>query len=129
MRTLTYTVAGKTWHLLLNAAAVFNAYDKFGSEGSLLDHLDGNDKETFEATCWFLNELATQGELLRRYQGHDPGKFPTEQMFRAVLGPFDVPAAKAAVRQAIAFGFFREEDRDKPIDLGLAELEKKTARS
>ena len=116
----------ETWHLCLNGAALFNAYEKFGDKTPLVEHLEGSNKAAFQATCWFLAELATQGELVRRYLGHDHGQFPTEQMFRAVLAPFEVAKAKEAVRKAMLLGFCREEKDDSPIDLGLAELQKKT---
>ena len=127
MRTLEFIAAGKTWHLCLNGAALFNAYDKFGQEKSLVEHVTGSDKASFLATCWFLAELATQGELVRRYQGHDHGPIPTEQTFRVGLSPLEIPAAKQAVQRAMLMGFMRDELEDGPVDLGLAELQKKTA--
>ena len=126
MKTHEFTIADQTWHLCLNGTALLNAYEKFGDKESLISHLEGTSKASFEATCCFLAELATQGELVRRYQGHNHGKIPTEQMFRVILAPLDIAPAKNAVRVALALGFRREVDDGQPVDLGLLELEKKT---
>lgn len=128
MKTLEYRLGGEIYHLCLNGAALFDSYDKFGEEGSLIDHIQGRGKPAFDATCWLLAKLAEQGELVRRYQGHAKQPIPTQERFAALLRPRDVPAAKAAIIQAAALGFAREEDGgEDEVDLGLAELEKKTA--
>lgn len=69
MRTVPVTLGGVTYHLLLNGAALFDLYDRFGDTGSLTDHLQGAGREAFENTCFFLAKLAEQGELWRRYLG------------------------------------------------------------
>lgn len=128
MKTLEYTVAGTTWHLCLNGAALFDAYEKFGDKAPISSHIEENDKAAFLATCWLLYKLAEQGELVRRYLGFTPAKFPTEHTFRALLRPMDVVEAKKTIREALHLGFLREEpDEDKAVDLGLLELQKKTA--
>ena len=127
MKTFPYTLNGNTWHLCLNGAALFDIYEKYGDKGFVTDHIAGNDKNAFQATCWMLAKLAEQGELVRRYQGFDHGSFPTEQMFRATLAPLDVADAKFAIKEAVRLGFLREEaEEDQAVDLGLLELEKKT---
>lgn len=127
MKTLEYSLNGQTYHLCLNGAALFDIYDKFGSKGFITDHIKGNGKKSFSATCWMLSKLAEQGELVRRYQGYEHGKFPSEQMLQTMLRPSDVVAAKRAIRCAVALGFAREEtSEEKEVDLGLVELQKKT---
>ena len=128
MKTLEYTLNGQTYHLCLNGAALFDIYEKYGSKGFVTDHIKGTGKKSFSATCWMLAKLAEQGELVRRYQGHDRGEIPTEQMLQVMLRPSDVAAAKVAIRYAVVLGFAREEeDEDQEIDMGLIELQKKTA--
>ena len=128
MRTLEFEWQGQTLHLCLNGAALFDIYDKFGTKGSITDHINGTGKKSFSATCWMLAKLAEQGELVRRYQGHDRGEIPTEQMLQVMLRPSDVAAAKVAIRYAVVLGFKRDEDpEDQEIDVGLLELQKKTA--
>ena len=126
MKTLRYEHNGQTYHLCLNGAALFDVYEKFGTKGFVTDHIQGSDRKAFDATCWMLAKLAEQGEMVRRYQGHDHGKFPAEQMFRATLRPVDVVSARQAIGAAVALGFRREvEDEEDEVDLGLLELQKK----
>lgn len=126
MKTLEYPFHGEVYHLCLNGAALFDIYDKFGTKGFITDHIRGTGRKAFSATCWMLAKLAEQGEIVRRYQGYPHGKFPTEQMFAALLTPAEATLARRAIAEAVALGFAREVEEDG-IDLGLAELEKKTA--
>lgn len=125
MKSVDYTFNGQTYPLCLNGAALFAIYDKYGTKGSVLDHVKGTDNKGFEATCFYLHKLAEQGELVRRWEGHKPRKIPAQGMFAALLTPHDVPEAKDAIRAAIALGFEREHDERESIDMGLAELQKK----
>ena len=126
MRTVPVTLGGVTYHLLLNGAALFDLYDRFGDTGSLADHLQGGGRKAFENTCFFLERLAEQGELWRRYLGHGP--LPRAGQFWVSLSPMEAAAAKGAVMEALAAGFAREE-AEKPgmVDKGLLALQKKTA--
>lgn len=126
MKTVEYKLNGQTYHLCLNGSALFDIYEKYGSKGFVTDHIKGGDKKSFSATCWILAKLAEQGELVRRHQGFDHGKFPTELMFRAMLGPLDVLDANHAIGLAVALGFRRETGEDEEVDLGLVEIQKKT---
>lgn len=127
MRIIPYQQGGQTWYLLLNGAALFDIYEKFGSKGFVLDHIKGNGKKSFGPTCWMLAKLAEQGELLRRYQGYDKGLIPSEERFRLCLSPLDVLQAKEAIALTVQEGFRREEEEEhREVDKGLLELEKKT---
>lgn len=127
MRTVEFPFQGNVYYLCLNGAALFEIYEHFGTKGSVLDHIRGNGKKPFLAVCWMLSKLAEQGELVRRFQGYDHGTFPTEQMFRTMLAPLDVPRAKSAISEAYRLGFQQEEAPEKKrVDLGLLELQKKT---
>jgi len=111
----------------MNGAALFDIYEKFGSKGSVVDLIRGNGKKSFQHTCWMLAKFAEQGELVRRYQGFDHGKFPSAEYFQTMLRPLDVVQAKDTLERTIRLGFSREEEREaEEIDLGLQELEKKT---
>lgn len=129
MKLTHITIDGREYPLCLNAAALFDLYARFGDKGSLLDHIEGSDRKAFYNTCGMLAKLAEQGELVRRYQGFIPGDIPTENQLRLVMGPLDVINAKAAIRRAVAVGFGREirEEQEERVDLGLLELQKKTA--
>ena len=125
-RTVPFRQGGQTWHLLMNGAALFDIYEKFGSKGFVLDHIRGAGRETLEPTCWLLAKLAEQGELLRRYQGYDKGPIPDPERFQLCLSPLDVLRAKRTITMAVQEGFRRDEDESKSVDKGLLELEKKT---
>lgn len=129
MKTLKYEVGGRTFFLCMNGTAVFDFYEKFGTEGNLLDPIEDTNKASFENLCWMLTKLAEQGELVRRYQGHDRTPMTGADWFRTMLKPMDVPVAKLAIQQAVRLGFSREVegDEEEEIDLGLMEIEKKTA--
>lgn len=128
MKPYDAKLCGQSLCLLLNAQALFDLYDRFGADKFLTDHIEGTDKASFEATCAILSKLAEQGELWRRWQGLDRRPVLTEGWFRAHLAPFDVADAKEAIVQAVRLGFEREERADEPdMDLGLMELQKKTA--
>lgn len=123
MKWLEFKAAGNTWYLCLNGAALIDAYEHFGEEKPLLDHIAGTGKKAYDATCWLLAKLAEQGELVRRYQGFDAGKFPSEMRFKTLLSPRDIPLAKTAIRQAVALGFRMSQEPEDGVDLGLQELE------
>lgn len=130
MKTFPYELDGHKFYLCLNGQALFDAYEKFGYEGFLTKHIEGKDKQSFENTCWLLAKLAEQGELVRRWQGLDRGPIVPVEYFRAHLRPLDVAGAKDAIREALSLGFSREEEREKRVrDLGLEELQKKTAKA
>lgn len=127
MKTVEFKLDGKTYHLLLNAAALFDCYDHFGDKGSLLDHITGTTAEAFDNTCWMLVKLAQQGEIFRRFQGLDKQPMLTVDQAQALLSPLDLIAARAAIREAYAFGFERKvKGEEDEVDLGLVELQKKT---
>ena len=124
MKTIPYELNGHTFYLCLNGQALFDAYDKFGYEGFLTKHIEGKDKQSFENTCWLLAKFAEQGELVRRWQGHDRGPIVPTEYFRANLTPHDVNRAKEALLEAVAAGFAREE-REKGTRDYYAELAQK----
>lgn len=127
MKTVEFQLDGQVYHLILNGAALFDAYDEFGTKGDLLDLVTGTSRESFDHTCWMLVKLAQQGEAVRRFQGEDPMPMLTPMQAQRLLGPVDVVRARAAIRAAFAQGFEREApDEEEEIDLGLAELQKKT---
>lgn len=129
MRTVPVSLGGVTYHLLLNGAALFDLYDRFGDRGSLADHLQGSGRDAFENTCFFLEKLAEQGELWRRYQGYDHGPLPEAEAFRVGLTPMEAVLARKAVVEALTAGFAQEET-EKPgtVDKGLLALQKKRRR-
>lgn len=127
MKTVEFELNGRTHHLILNGAALFDAYDKFGDKGDLLDHMTGTSRESFDNTVWMLVKLAQQGEAVRRWEGEEPQPMLTVEEAARTLRPVDTVRARTAIRQAYRLGFAREEtDEEREIDLYLAEFQKKT---
>ena len=128
MKTVEFTLCGQTYSLILNGAALFDAYDLFGDKGDLLERVGGTSRESFDNTVWLLVKLAQQGEAVRRLQGEEPRPMLTAEQAARLMSPVDVVRARAAIRAAFAIGFEREApDEEQEIDMGLAELQKKTA--
>lgn len=127
MKTVDYEWNGQTLHLLLNGAALFDAYDKFGTDAELLDIITGSSKKSFLATCWLTYKLAEQGELARRVEGFDREKIPSALRLTALMTPMDVARARRAIGRAVRIGFEMEHvEEPEVVDLGLRELQKKT---
>ena len=127
MKLVEFQLEGRTHHLLLTGAALFEAYDRFGDTGDLLEKVIGTDTKSFENTVWMLVNLAKHGEAYRRHMGEDALPMLSVDAAQRTMGPKDVVRARAAIRQALAIGFEREEvSEEQEIDLGLLELQKKT---
>lgn len=123
------------YELVYNAAAHFAAIQKY--PGNLPDaeaeHPDGladaimrSGLPGFEATCWALELLSTQGELIRRDMGYDPGETIREAWALLHLSPFDALEAKRRIMQAVSRGLRAHGDENEEVDEVLAELQKKT---
>ena len=127
MKTVEFELAGRTYHLMLNGAALFDAYDRFGDKGDLLDRIVGADRASFDNTVWLLVKLCQQGEVWNRHNGADPQPMLSAEAAAVLMGPMDVIRARAAIRAAYAAGFERDNpSEEEEIDVGLLELQKKT---
>lgn len=129
MRKTEWKLKGHTFTLCLNAAALTDIYDRFGTEKEIPDLYRGSDKASFDALCWLLWKLSEQGELVRRWEGLDRRPIVPESYFRANMAPFDALDAKRALGAAYEQAFRRERDEDgeeEEVDLILQELQKKT---
>lgn len=127
MRKIEWKFRGHTFYLCLNAAALTEVYARYGEDKSFPELYAGTGRAEFSATCVLLALLAEQGELVRRYEGHDRGPILGADYFRAQLTPRDLAGAKRALGTAYDAAFRREtEDEDEEVDLVLLELQKKT---
>lgn len=127
MKTVEFELNGRTLHLLMNANALFACWDRFGDKGDLMAEIAGTDGESWDNTVWMLVKLAQQGEAWRRYMGEEPVKLLTAEEAQRTMLPPDAIRARAAIREAYALCFRREEDQEeKEVDLFLAEYQKKT---
>ena len=86
-------------------------------------------QEGFDALCWAVAELATQGELLRRHMGYEPRELLTAEKVRRELAPHQVTQAISFVMAAVIHGIHEPSDADDEVDEVLEELQKKTGRN
>ncbi len=111
------------YHFTYNAAAHFAAMDKYPD--GLIEAITKTGTEGFEALCWALEELSTQGELVRRDMGYDKGPIIKAEQAKTNLLPYEIMGAKQVVLDAIVRGINVPEET-KVIDEVLMEIQKKT---
>lgn len=128
MRRTEWKFKGHSFALCLNAAALTDIYTRFGTEKEVPELIEGTDRASFEATVFILWKLCEQGELVRRYEGHDRAPILGADYFRATLSPRDLVGAKRAIRAAVAEAFRLEtgDGEEKEVDEILMEIQKKT---
>lgn len=127
MKAAKITVGGVSYFLVLDGEGMFQIRDDFGSTKLLLEAVEPDTREAFEATCSAAALLAERGELIRRRLGYEPGKIPERDDFLLLVRPFEVVDLKNAVIKAITLGYGREvatEDGGE-YDEGLEELNQK----
>ena len=128
MKTVEFIWDGKPLYLMLNGTALFDILDQYGSRAEILELIEGNDKKSYLNTCWILSKLAEQGELARRFLGHDHATYPTPERLAALMMPLEVPKARRAITRAVQLGFGMQhpaDDEQDYVDIGLMELQKK----
>lgn len=111
------------YSFVFNASAYFDALDKY-PDGFIEPLLKGG-RDSFDAICWFLQELSTQGELIRRHYGMDKHQILLEETARAMLKPRDIVQARDIILNAITKGMNTDNDEEE-VDEVLLELQKKT---
>ena len=124
MKTTEFEFGGITYHLAFNSAAMFDCFDRFGSE-DIMGAVTSMTVQGFKNLCWLLQEMSEQGELLRHYFGYDVGKTIDAQELELLLTPETVTLAHGKVLEALTDGFSRTERDKESTDPWLAELEQK----
>ena len=127
MKAAKITVGEDSYFLVLDGEAMFQIRDDFGGTKLLLEAVEPDTREAFEATCAAAALLAERGELIRRRLGYEPGKIPERDDFRLLVRPFEVVDLKNAVIRAITLGYGREVEAEDggEYDEGLEELNQK----
>lgn len=116
------TFKGKTYYLLYNGAAMFELQDMENIYKSLTSD--------FEAFCRIATTLSEQGELLRRYEGYDPGETLKADELRVTVLPYEMVELQQAAAKAILAGMKREvEEEKKERDLSLEKYKKKPGKT
>lgn len=127
MEAVKLTVAGTTYSLVLDGEAMFQIRDAFGGTKLLLEQLEQDTREGFQAACAAAAIMAEQGELVRRRLGYEPGGIPDTDTFALLVRPYEIVALKNAVIQAVTLGYGREvkAPESDEYDEGLEELRQK----
>jgi hypothetical protein len=128
MKHIDFEFNGHTYALSFTAEALFTVYDKFGQTSNILETTKVLDPtlEGWKNCCWLAALMASQGELQRRHQGHDPQRMVTMEELRTGFMAADSIRLRQAVRDALEQGFRREipgPDEDQEVNLVLLERE------
>ena len=116
----------KEYYLLFNANIHFAIEDKYENK-SVTDILNEKGQLGLYNICWLLEKLNTQAELLRAYEGYEKNQTLKSGELILMLKPFEIIEAKKAIMEAVIEGYKQDEESNEEIDLGLLELQKKTA--
>lgn len=127
MKAAKFTVGETAYFLVLDGEAMFQIRDDYGSTRLLLETIEADTREAFEAACAAAALMAERGELIRRRLGYEPGKIPERDDFRLLVRPFEIVDLKNAVIRAIELGYGREvtSAESAEYDEGLEELNQK----
>lgn len=121
-----YTHGGREYWLVCTADAYFDIAETYG--GDFGEKLLAGGRDGYETALGCLCILAREGELCRRYMGYTAEGFPEMEELRRIILPGDIGKVKTAVLDAVSAGLRMEgtEEETGPVDIGLAEFEKKT---
>lgn len=135
MKHIDFELNGDVYALSFTTEALFTVYDKFGYTSDVLVTTKALEPsvEGWKNCCWLAALMASQGELQRRYLGHEPRKMITMEDLRLSVMPADAIRLRQAVRDAMEQGFQRDiPDQDSVEEVNLVlmereETEKKSA--
>ena len=121
-----YKHGGKEYWLVYTADAYFEIKERYGTDP--FERLRADDRSGWDCAIGCLLILAREGELCRRYMGYDPLPMLDEETIRRTVLPDGVINIKDAVVKAIFAGMriANGKKEEGPVDVGLAEFEKKT---
>lgn len=125
-KMIPVVIAGRERLLNYSIEVMFDVNEKFGSVNTLLDLMQQNTRDGFEATKWLVLRMANDGELCRRAEGYDAVPMLTNDDIPTRIRPIDFAELVAAATDAVRLGYQREnQDEDQEIDIGLEELNAK----
>ena len=83
---------------------MFQIRDTFGGTKLLLEQLEQDTREGFDAACTAAAFMAERGELIRRRLGYAPGEIPDADTFRLLVPTYEIVDLKNAVIKAVTLG-------------------------
>ena len=130
MKHIDFELNGDVYALSFTTEALFTVYDKFGYTSDVLGTTKALEPsvEGWKNCCWLAALMASQGELQRRYLGHEPRKMITMEDLRLSVMPADAIRLRQAVRDAMEQGFQRDiPDQDPVEEVNLVLMEREEA--
>lgn len=106
-----------------SAAAHLAASEKYPD--GMVNEITQKTVAGFDALCWAIVELTTQGELYRRHMGLDAHEILTVERVQAELMPYQLPEAQKLIMDATIKGLSMPTDENAEVDVVLQELQKK----
>jgi hypothetical protein len=113
----------ENYHFIYNAAAHFEAQEKYPD--GLFKALTAEGAAGFEALCWALEALSTQGELVRRNMGYDQSVPLKAETVRRTLMPYQIAEAKNIVLNATIKGLQPPSEGEEVDEVLQENLKKK----
>ena len=127
-RQIELELGRKKFTLLYTVRVMLDVMAKYGSESGLLDELLKTGAESMEATLWLFLREAEEGNGWRRARGRAPRELPEAELLQYEITTEEYMRLRRAAMDAFTAGHRREvEDEETEEDVGLEELEKKTA--
>lgn len=114
-----------------SVGVMFDAVEKFGSAAAMLERMQEEGRESFEATVWAAERMQRDAEAIRRENGERRTKLLTERELSRGMYPAEFAELKNAVTAAVINGYKRETDPEDEgdTDAALEELEGKKERA
>lgn len=119
-------MGGRKLYLAFTVTAMFQINELLG-EQELFEVLSCTGKEGFDRFCDIIQILSCCGETIRQQEGYGKQEPLTKEQVAAYMTPVEYLGLKKAAMDAVMLGYGREiVDEKEEVDVGLAELEKKT---
>lgn len=116
----------KRLYLAYTASAMFDIYDVLKDGQQVTDVLVGT-KDTFPTFCKVVAIMAGYGERIRRTEGH-LAEEPVSAESLMLVDPVEYLELKREALAAVMCGYHKDIQDEDEVDIGLAELQKKTDR-
>ncbi len=125
-KTVSVMFRGKKYFLAYNAWAMFQIQD-LSPEKGVMEILAAQGKEGFSLFCKAAALMSEAAEGISRYEGRDGQEALKSEQVMNLARPVDLLELRRAMLEAVAHGYGREMNEEaEEVDLGLAELQKKT---
>lgn len=119
-------MGGRKLFLAFTVTAMFQINELLGDQ-ELFEVLSCTGKQGFEQFCDIIRVLSCSGETIRQQEGYGKQEPLTKEQVAAYMTPVEYLELKKAAMDAVMIGYGREiVDEKEEVDVGLAELEKKT---